>query len=168
MPSIDARIRDIALIKAVLATAVLVIMFLTFRYPVPLLVAGIDLLLVPVYVWAAKRWPIPATYLLVAQTALALTPRQFVQGYVNGINWVFYLPLPLAAVYVLSYPRALINATIIVSTIAAPITLAAALTLEPRISRADVLTLIAYLIIVLWGVTWLGYRLVTAHEHKHN
>lgn len=156
----QARIRDIAVIKAILSTVVLVIMFFTFRRELPLLVSALDLLVVPLYLWAARRWPITATYLLVAETALALTPRQFVQGYVNGINWLFYLPLPLAAAYVLSSRQALFRATILVTLISLPIMLLAALTLEARLERNDVLTFVAYLIVVLWGLAWLGSRVI--------
>ncbi|MFN8418008.1 MAG: hypothetical protein U0528_01990 [Anaerolineae bacterium] len=154
--SIRVRIRQIAIVKAVLAAVVLLIMLITFPRPLPLLVAVLDLLLVPVYVLIARRYPITATYLLLAETALALTPRQFVQGYVNGINWVLYLPLPLAASYVIGSHRAPIRATILVTVIALPITLIAALTLEPRLERSEVFTLIAYLMVVLWALAWLG------------
>jgi hypothetical protein len=156
----QARVRDIALIKAILSTVVLVIMFFTFRRELPLLVSALDLLVVPLYLWAARRWPVTATYLLVAETALALTPRQFVQGYVNGINWLFYLPLPLAAAYVLSSRQVLVRATILVTLISVPIMLLAALTLEARLERSEVLTFIAYLIVALWGLAWLGSRVI--------
>jgi hypothetical protein len=157
---IATRIRDIAVIKAVLASVVLIIMLVTFRRELPLLVALLDLIGVPIYVWAARRWPVTATYVLVAQTALALTPRQFVQGYVNGINWLFYLPLPLAAAYVLDSHRALFRATILVMGISVPIMVTAALTLEPKLERGEVLTLVAYVLVVMAGLGWVGSRLM--------
>ena len=158
--AIQQRVNQIALIKAVLATVVFVIMLLTFRFPLPLTVSLLDLATVPLYLWLARRRPVAATYALVIATALALTPRQFVQGYVNGINWVLYLPLPLAAAYVVGRRQALIFATIGVLAVALPITLLAAVTLPPQISRVEVITLIAYLTVVLWGIAWLGGRLI--------
>lgn len=157
-PEFLARARQIALIKAALAAVVLLIMLLTFPRPLPLLVSALDLALIPVYLWAVRRWPVAATYLLLAETALALTPRQFVQGYVNGVNWVLYIPLPLAAAYVLRNGQALRNATLLVSAIAGPIMLVAALTLPPQIGRADVLALVGYVLVVLWALLWLGRR----------
>jgi len=154
------RIREIAIIKAVLAAVVFVIMLITFPRTLPLIVSVLDLLAVPVYLWAARRWPVTATYLAIAETALALTPRQFVQGYVNGINWVLYLPLPLAAAYVIGSRRALVRATILVTSISAPIMLLAALTLPARIEQGEILTLLAYMLVVLWGITWLGSRVL--------
>jgi hypothetical protein len=153
--SLIRRVRRIAVIKATLATVVLLIMVFTFPYPLPLAVAVLDLLLVGVYVVVAPRYPHTSTYLLVVQTALALTPRQFVQGYVNGINWVLYIPLPLAAAYVLGTRRSVWRAAALVSAVALPVTSFAALSLPPRIERAEVLTLIAYILVVLWGVAWL-------------
>jgi hypothetical protein len=161
---LQRRVREIAAIKATLAAVVLAIMLITFPRPLPLVVSALDLLSVPLYVWAARRWPVTATYLLVATTALALTPRQFVQGYVNGINWLLYLPLPLAGAYVISSRSALLRATILVTLISTPIMLLAALTLEPRLQRGDILTLVAYVIVVLWGITWVGSRLVRDHR----
>jgi hypothetical protein len=161
--NIDAqqrRVREIAVIKAALAAVVLVIMIITFPRPLALLVAAADVLLVPVYVLLARRYPVLATYLLAAETALALTPRQFLQGYVNGINWVFYLPLPLAAAYVIGSRRSIIHATIVVLVVALPVILLAALTLPAQITRAEVLTLIAYLVVVLVGLAWIGNRLL--------
>lgn len=158
--AIKQRVYQIAIIKAVLASVVFVIMLLTFRFPLPLTVALLDLATVPVYLWLARRNPVAATYALVIATALALTPRQFVQGYVNGINWVLYLPLPLAAAYVVGRRQALIFATIGVLVVALPITLLAAFTLPPQISRGEVITLVAYLTVVLWGLAWLGGRMI--------
>lgn len=149
------RAQRIAAIKAVLAAAVLAIMWFTFRYPLPLAVGVLDLVLIVPYVWAVKRYPKMATYLLLAETALALTPRQFVQGYVNGVNWVLYVPLPVAAAYVLGR-KSLQTATLLVTVIALPITGLAALTLPPQVSRTEILTLIAYVLVVIWGVSWLS------------
>jgi hypothetical protein len=150
------RVRQIAAIKGVLALVVLAVMLLTFPRPLPLVVAALDLALVPLYAWLGPRYPATATYLLVAQTALALTPRQFVQGYVNGVNWVFYLPLPLAAQYVLAGRRAGLYGAALTSVIALPVMLAAALTLEPRAERQDIFALLMYIMVVLWGIAWLG------------
>jgi hypothetical protein len=156
----QTRVRDIAVIKAVLAAVVFAIMLITFRRTIPLLVSILDLLAVPVYLWAARRWPVAATYLAIAETALALTPRQFVQGYVNGINWLLYLPLPLAAAYVIGSRQALVRATILVTGISAPIMLIAALTLPAHIERGEILTLVSYVLVVLWGTTWLSSRVI--------
>lgn len=154
-PTFD-RARRIAVIKAVLAGVTLLIMLITFPYPIPLAVAAIDLLLIPVFLILVRINPTLATYLLVIQTTLAFTPRQFTQGYVNGINWVFYLPIPSAAAYILSSRAALWRATIIVTAIALPIMLTAALTLPPMVTRAEILTFIAYLVVVLWGFAWIN------------
>ncbi len=149
------RAQRVAAIKGVLAAVVLLIMFLTFRFPVPLLVAALDLLLIIPYVRVVHRYPKTATYLWLAQTVLALTPRQFVQGYVNGVNWVLYVPMPIAATYILGRP-ALRTAALLVTLIAVPIMLLAALTLPAQVNRTEILTLIAYVVVVIWGVSWLS------------
>jgi hypothetical protein len=145
------NIHRLAWIKGCLGALVLVIMLRTFPYPLPLTVSVIDLILVPVYVWGARRYPIAFTYALIAETTLAFTPRQFVQGYVNGINWVFYIPLPLAAWYIARTRRAAILGGLLVTVIAMPIMLIAAIVLPPRVERSDLFTLIAYVVVVLWG-----------------
>jgi hypothetical protein len=138
------RLRRVALIKAVVAAAFLLIVAFTLRHPVSLIVSLADLALIPFFVWLAGRHPRVATYGLVLETALALTPRQFVQGYVNGVNWPIYIVLPLIAGYVLREGRAALVSAALVALIAVPAMLVAALALPAGATRADVLSLAAF------------------------
>ncbi|MFN3706101.1 MAG: hypothetical protein ACK4WM_08960 [Thermoflexales bacterium] len=138
------RLRMVLIAKAALALAFLAIVWLTMPNPVSLSAAALDLALLAPIAWLGKRHPQPATYLLIAQTALFLTPRQFVQGYVNGVNWVIYVALPMIAVFVLRSRRAAWSGLAITLLVALPAMLSAALVLPPAITRADVLTLIAF------------------------
>jgi len=140
------RLRRVALIKAVVAAAFLLIVALTLRHPVSLIVSLADLALIPFFVWLAGHHPRVATYGLVLETALALTPRQFVQGYVNGVNWPIYIVLPLIAGYVLREGRATLIGAALTALIAVPAMLLAALTLPASVTRADVLSLAAFVI----------------------
>ncbi len=140
------RLRRVALIKAVVAAAFLLIVAFTLRHPVSLIVSLADLGLIPFFVWLARRHPRAATYGLVLETALALTPRQFVQGYVNGVNWPIYIVLPLIAGYVLREGRAALVSAALVALIAVPAMLVAALALPAGATRADVLSLAAFVI----------------------
>ncbi len=140
------RLRRVALIKAVVAAAFLLIVAFTLRHPVSLIVSLADLGLIPFFVWLAGRHPRAATYGLVLETALALTPRQFVQGYVNGVNWPIYIVLPLIAGYVLREGRAALVSAALVALIAVPAMLVAALALPAGATRADVLSLAAFVI----------------------
>jgi hypothetical protein len=140
------RLRRVALIKAVVAAAFLLIVAFTLRHPVSLIVSLADLGLIPFFVWLARRHPRAATYGLVLETALALTPRQFVQGYVNGVNWPIYIVLPLIAGYVLREGRAALVSAALVALIAVPAMLLAALALPAGATRADVLSLAAFVI----------------------
>jgi hypothetical protein len=111
-----------------------------------LLVSLADLALIPLFVWLAGRSPRVAAYGLVLETALALTPRQFVQGYVNGVNWPIYIVLPLIAGYVLRDGRAVLIGAVLTSLTAIPAMLLAALTLPAGATRTDMLSLAAFVI----------------------
>lgn len=138
---IRRRIRVVAIVKAIVALGFLLVVLFTLRHPLSIAVGVADLVLIPFFVWLSGRHPRAAVYGLTVQTALFLTPRQFVQGYVNGVNWPIYIVLPLIAGYVLMEPRAALIGGGLTGLIAAPVMLFAALTLPPGITRADVLTL---------------------------
>ncbi len=138
------RVRTVAVIKAVVATLFFAIVLFTLRHPVSIVVSVADLAFIPVFVWLAKRNPQAAAYGLVIETALFLTPRQFVQGYVNGVNWPIYIVIPLIAGYILMQPRAVLIGTMLTAVIALPVMLIAAFTLPPDMRPSDVLTLIAF------------------------
>lgn len=164
MMEIQRRIRAVAIVKAIVATGFLLIVLLTLRHPVSLAVSLADLALIPFFVWLAKRHPRAAAYGLTAQTALFLTPRQFVQGYVNGVNWPIYIVLPLIAGYVLMEQRAALIGGLLTGSIAVPVMLLAALTLPPRITRADVLTLVAFVIGLTAAVIIIAREMVAARS----
>lgn len=138
------RMRMVLLAKAAVATAFLGVVLFTLPHPVSLAVSAVDLALIPAFYVLARRSVTWATYVLVAETALGLTPRQFVQGYVNGVNWPIYIVLPLIAGYVLMSPRALRAGFVITLAIGLPVMLIAAATLPPGMRPADVLTLIVF------------------------
>lgn len=163
MMEIQRRIRAVAIVKAIVATGFLLIVLLTLRHPISIAVGVADLALIPFFVWLAKRHPRAAAYGLTAQTALFLTPRQFVQGYVNGVNWPIYIALPLIAGYVLMERRAALIGGLLTGLIAAPVMLFAALTLPPGITRADVLTLVAFVIGLIVAVAIIAREMIAAH-----
>ncbi len=147
------RLRMVLVVKATLAFVFLLIVWLTIPNPISLGAAALDLALLAPIAWLGKRHPQPATYLLIAQTALFLTPRQFVQGYVNGVNWVIYVALPMIAVFVLRSRRAAWSGLAITLVVALPAMLSATLALPPAITRADVLTLVAFVCGVMAALT---------------
>jgi len=153
MSELQHRVRTVAIIKAVLATLFLVIVAFTVRHPISLLVSVADLALIPCFVWLAKRHPQAAAYGLTIETALFLTPRQFVQGHVNGVNWPIYIVVPLIASYILMSGRAAWIGMLLTALIATPAMLLAALTLPPGITRADVLTLAAFVVGLMVAAT---------------
>lgn len=136
--------RNVLFVKAAVAAAFFGIVLVTLPHPVSIAVSIVDLALVPVFYTLALRRPTLAAYGLVAESALGLAPRQFVQGYVNGVNWPIYIVLPLIAGYVLMTPRALRNGAVITLAIALPVMLAAATSLPPGMRQADVFTSIAF------------------------
>jgi hypothetical protein len=140
------RFRNVAIVKAVVAALFLVIVALTLRNAVSIVVSLLDLALIPFWLWLARRHPRAATYGFVVQTALFLTPRQFVQGYVNGVNWPIYIVLPMIAGYVLMEGRAVLIGAVLTAAVALPVMLLAALTLPPGMQRSDVFTAIAFVI----------------------
>lgn len=140
------RMRIVAVVKAVVATLFFVIVLFTLRHPVSIIVSMIDLALIPVFVWLAPRAPRLATYGLVMETALFLTPRQFVQGYVNGVNWPIYIVLPLIAGYILMEARAFLWGLLFTAIIALPVMLIAAFMLPVGMKQGDVFTLIVFVI----------------------
>ncbi len=145
------RARRVGLIKFIIAFIFGVVVLLNLRHPATILVTVLDLLLVPVFVWLAPRKPHWAAYGMVISTALLLTPRQFAQGYVNGINWPIYILVPLIGGYILRTRRALLISTCITCAIALPMMLLAALTLPPKITQAEVITLIVFITGLLVG-----------------
>jgi hypothetical protein len=149
----QARLRRVALVKALVAAAFLLIVAFTLGHPISLVVGLADLALIPFFVWLAGRHPRAAAYGLVVETALALTPRQFVQGYVNGVNWPIYIVLPLIAGYVLRDGWAALIGAALTALIAVPVMLLAALALPAGATRADMLTLIAFVVGLLMAVT---------------
>ena len=146
-----ARARRVGLIKFVIAFVFGIVVLLNLRHPATIIVTVLDLVLVPVFVWLARRRPQLAAYGLVVSTALLLTPRQFAQGYVNGINWPIYIVVPLIGGYILQTRRALLISTLITCAIALPMMLLAALTLPPKITQAEVITLIVFIVGLLIG-----------------
>ncbi|MCS6772782.1 MAG: hypothetical protein RMM31_01000 [Anaerolineae bacterium] len=141
-----ARFAVVLRVKAVLASAFLILVLLTLRHPVSVAFGVIDLVLLPFFAWLAQRNLRAATYGLIAQTALFLLPRQFVQGYVNGVNWPIYIVLPAVAGFVLAERRAVLLSAGLTAAIALPSMVAAALTLPPAMTRADALTLLVFVL----------------------
>jgi len=138
------RVYRIAVVKAVVAALFFVIVLATLGNPVSIAVSVLDLALIPVFVIVARTSPPLAAYGLVIETALSLTPRQFVQGYVNGVNWPIYIVLPVIAGYILLQGRAVIIGLGLTMGVALPVMLVAAFTLPPGMGRSDVFTLIAF------------------------
>jgi hypothetical protein len=147
----DHRVRRVVIVKFTIALIFGVVVLLNLRHPATIFVTVLDLALGPIFVWLARRRPQLAAYGLVLSTALLLSPRQFAQGYVNGINWPIYIVVPLIGGYLLRTRRALLISTLITCTIALPMMLLAALTLPPRITYAEVLTLIVFIVGLLVG-----------------
>ena len=145
------RARRVGLVKFIIAFIFGIVVLLNLRHPATLIVTALDLVLVPFFVWLAPRRPHLAAYGLVISTALLLTPRQFAQGYVNGINWPIYIVVPLIGGYILRTRRALLASTAITCAIALPAMLLAALTLPPKITQAEVITLIVFIVGLLIG-----------------
>lgn len=138
------RVKNVALVKATVASLFFVIVLFTLPHPASIIASVIDLALIPFFVWLARRHPQAAAFGWVIETALFLTPRQFAQGYVNGVNWPIYIVIPLIAGYILLQGRAVMMGAVLTSCIALPVMLIAALTLPPAMQRADVFTLIAF------------------------
>lgn len=154
-----ARFALVLRVKAALAVAFLALVALTLRHPISLAVSALDLALIPLFAWLSHRHLKAATYGLIAQTALFLLPRQFVQGYVNGVNWPIYIVLPAIAAFVLAERRAALIGAGVTAAIALPSMALAALILPPAISRAEVLTLLAFIL----GLT-VALGLVLSHR----
>lgn len=140
------RVRNVAIVKAVVATLFFAIVLFTLPHPASIIASVIDLALIPFFVWLARRNPAAAAFGWVIETALFLTPRQFAQGYVNGVNWPIYIVIPLIAGYILMQGRAVLTGAVLTLAIALPAMLVAALTLPPAMQRSDVFTLIAFVI----------------------
>jgi len=138
------RTRKVVLVKFIIGALFFGVVLVNLRHPATLIVSVLDLALVPVFVWLAPRRPNLAAYGMVLSTALLLTPRQFVQGYVNGINWPIYIVVPLIGGYLLMTRRGLIISAILTGIVALPAMLIAALTLPPGMTRADTLTLLVF------------------------
>lgn len=145
-------------IKAVVAVVFLILVALTLRHPVSMAVGALDVLLLPAFWRLAQRNVTVATHLLVAQTALFLLPRQFVQGYVNGVNWVIYIVLPAIAAFVLGTARAAVLGTALTALIALPSMAAAIWLLPPGITRGDVITLAVFVLALMVALAWLLAR----------
>ena len=145
------RARNVAIVKALLAGFFLLIVVFTLPSPVSLIVSLVDLAFVPVFVLLARRSPRVAAYALVLETALALTPRQFVQGYVNAVNWPIYIVIPLIAIYMLRTPRAGMWGVILTGIVALPVMALAALTLPPGMRPGDVFTALAFVTSLMVG-----------------
>ena len=143
---IQHRARRVGLVKFIVAALFGIIVLLNLRHPATIFVTVLDLVLVPIFVWLAPRHPQLAAYGMVVSTALLLTPRQFAQGYVNGINWPIYIVAPLIGGYILMTRRALFISAILTAVIAVPMMLLAAFTLPPRITQAEVFTLIVFVV----------------------
>lgn len=150
------RFRNVAIVKAVVAALFLIIVALTLRNTISIAVGLIDLALIPFFVWLARRYPYAATYGVVVETALFLMPRQFVQGYVNGVNWPIYIVLPMIAGYVLMEGRAVLIGALLTGVVALPAMLLAALTLPPGMQRSDVFTAIAFVLGLMLALTLIG------------
>jgi hypothetical protein len=157
---VAARMRNVAIVKAIVAALFLIIVALTLRHPISIVASAIDLALIPVFVWLAKRHPRIAAYGLVVETALFLTPRQFVQGYVNGVNWPIYVVLPVIAGYLLMEGRAVLIGALLTAAIATPAMLIAALMLPPGITRADVLTLATFVIGLMLALAFVTHDML--------
>lgn len=138
------RVRNVAIVKAVVAALFFVIVLFTLPHPASIIASVIDLALIPFFVWLARRNPPAAAYGLVIETALFLTPRQFAQGYVNGVNWPIYIVIPLIAGYILMQGRAVLIGAVLTAVIALPAMLIAVFTLPPAMQRSDVFTAIAF------------------------
>ena len=159
----DRRARHVAIVKAILAALFLVVVVLALPNPVSIGVGLFDLACVPVFVLLARRAPRFATYVLILETALALTPRQFVQGYVNGVNWPIYIVIPLIAAYMLREPRAAMIGAGLTAVVSLPVMLIAALTLPPAMHQADIITLIVFVLGLMIGV-----GVIMAAMHREN
>ena len=142
--NLSRRVKNIAIVKAVVASLFFVIVLFTLPHPASIIASVIDLALIPFFVWLARRNPTAAAYGWVIETALFLTPRQFVQGYVNGVNWPIYIVIPMIAGYILMQGRAVLIGAVLTAAIALPVMLLAAFTLPPAMQRSDVFTLIAF------------------------
>ena len=142
--NLSRRVKNIAIVKAVVASLFFVIVLFTLPHPASIIASVIDLALIPFFVWLARRNPTAAAFGWVIETALFLTPRQFVQGYVNGVNWPIYIVIPMIAGYILMEGRAVLIGAVLTAAIALPVMLLAAFTLPPAMQRSDVFTLIAF------------------------
>lgn len=142
--NLSRRVKNIAIVKAVVASLFFVVVLFTLPHPASIIASVIDLALIPFFVWLARRNPTAAAYGWVIETALFLTPRQFVQGYVNGVNWPIYIVIPMIAGYILMQGRAVLIGAVLTAAIALPVMLLAAFTLPPAMQRSDVFTLIAF------------------------
>lgn len=153
--NLASRVRNIARVKAILALLFLAVVVLTMPNPISIGVGVLDLLCVPAFVLLARRMPRAATYGLILETALALTPRQFVQGYVNGVNWPIYIAIPLIAPYVLRQPGATRVSAALTALVALPVMLTAAITLPPGMKQADVWTLLVFVAGLMIGAAFI-------------
>ena len=152
LPSpIRLRARKVGLVKFIIAALFFGVVLVNLRHPATIIVSVLDLALVPVFVWLAPRRPQLAAYGMVLSTALLLTPRQFVQGYVNGINWPIYIVVPLIGGYLLMTRRGLIISAILTGMVTLPAMLIATLTLPPGMTRADTLTLLVFVVGLVIG-----------------
>ncbi len=124
--NLSRRVKNIAIVKAVVASLFFVIVLFTLPHPASIIASVIDLALIPFFVWLARRNPTAAAYGWVIETALFLTPRQFVQGYVNGVNWPIYIVIPMIAGYILMQGRAVLIGAVLTVAIALPVMLLAA------------------------------------------
>ncbi len=158
------RVRTVTLVKFVVAMLFFIIVLFTLRYPISIAVSLADLALIPFFVWLARRNPQAAAYGLVIETALFLTPRQFVQGYVNGINWPIYIVIPMIAGYILLQGRAVLIGAGLTAAIALPVMLIAAFTLPPGMQRADVFTLVAFVIGLMLALALIGRDMLQNRE----
>ena len=147
------RARNVALVKSVLALLFLLIVAVTQPNPIGIVVSLLDLAFVPLFVLLARRIPRAAAYALIVETALALTPRQFVQGYVNGVNWPIYIVIPLIAAYMLREPRAIAWGAGLTAVIALPAMTIAALTLPPGAHSSDIVTLLVFVLGLMIGAS---------------
>ena len=164
--SLTRRVRIVAVVKAVVATLFFAIVLSTLRNPVSIVVSLLDLALIPFFVWLARRNPHAAAYGLVIETALFLTPRQFVQGYVNGVNWPIYIVLPMIAGYILMQGRAVLIGALLTGLVALPVMLVAAFTLPPGMQRSDVATLIVFVIGLMVALALIGRDLLEVRDHR--
>ncbi len=163
-PALMRRVRTVALVKFVVAMLFFIIVLFTLRNPVSIGVSLADLALIPFFVWLAQRNPQAAAYGLVLETALFLTPRQFVQGYVNGVNWPIYIVIPMIAGYILLQGRAMLIGAGLTAAIALPVMLVAAFTLPPGMQRADVFTLVAFVIGLMLALALIGRDMLRSRE----